>query len=133
MKVVYFADDIRIRILQMQVLLSPHIAEESEMKMDEYEAQLAEAERAIQADFIALHALPLDDSNTQLAKARSAFDEFQTVKSQILKLSRENTGIRAAKLALNEKRKAMLACQAALTSLERAVLDEPSLIPSGRQ
>lgn len=128
------AGDTRIGILRMQVVLLPHIAEESDKKMDEFEAQLAEDDRKVRANFAALSTLlpASDQSNMQTATSR--YGEFEKLRTQIIKLSRDNTDVRAVAIALNEKRKAMLACQDALVALEHAIRAEPvtTTIPSGR-
>jgi hypothetical protein len=63
--------------------------------------------------------------DADLAAARAAFDRFGELKRQILALSRENTNVRSLALSLNQKRKAMIECLAALGALRQAILDEP--------
>lgn len=134
LKVLQVASDARIAALRMQVLLLPHIAEESERKMDELEAQLAAEDQKLSDNIAALGKLlpPSDQSNMEIATARHA--EFEKLRSQIIKLSRENSGLKAVAIALNEKRKAMLACQDALVALQHAIQAEPvtTTIPAGR-
>lgn len=134
MQVLQHAADVRIGVLRTQVLLLPHIAEENDQKMDEFEAQLAAESHKVQEKMASLAALlpPSDQANIQ--KAASNYAEFEKVKSEIIKLSRKNTDLRAVAIALNEKRKAMLACQDALVALEHAIQSEPvtTTIPAGR-
>ena len=134
LQVLKLASDARIGALRMQVLLLPHIAEESDSKMDQFEQQLAGEDQKLRENFASLSALVPESEKPTIAVAISKFGEFDTLKAQIIKLSRANTDLKAVALALNEKRKAMLACQDALVALERAIQAEPvtTTIPSGR-
>lgn len=134
LQVLKLASDARISALRMQVLLLPHIAEESDSKMDQLEQQLAAEDQKLRENFASLSALVPESEKPTIAVAISKFGEFVTLKAQIIKLSRANTDLKAVALALNEKRKAMLACQDALVALERAIQAEPvtTTIPSGR-
>lgn len=134
LQVLKLASDARISALRMQVLLLPHIAEESDSKMDQLEQQLAAEDQKLRENFASLSALVPESEKPTIAVAISKFGEFDTLKAQIIKLSRANTDLKAVALALNEKRKAMLACQDALVALERAIQAEPvtTTIPSGR-
>lgn len=128
------ASDARVGALRMQVLLSPHIAEESDQKMDEFEAQLAVQDRMVREAFASLATLLPPNDQTNLSIAMSRYSDFEKLRAEIIKLSRANTDVRAFAIALNEKRKAMLACQDALVALEKAINAEPvtTTIPSGR-
>ena len=64
-----------------------------------------------------------DDAD--LAKAASSYARFSTIRTQILKLSRENTNVRSLAISLNQKRKVTLLCQDALNALKQAILEEP--------
>ncbi len=133
-EILKLVSEARISALRMQVLLLPHIAEENDRKMDDFEAQLALDAAKIQANFAALNALLPPSIKSNVATATSRYAEFEKLKTQILKLSRANTDLKAVAMALNEKRKAMLACQDALVALEQAIQAEPitTAIPSGR-
>jgi succinate dehydrogenase flavin-adding protein (antitoxin of CptAB toxin-antitoxin module) len=134
LQVVRLADEVRIGILRMQVLILPHIAEASDQKMDEFESQLSAEDRKVRENFAALSALLSKSDKSNIETTTLRYTEFQKLKSQIIKLSRQNTDVRAVAIALKEKRKAMLACQDALVALEHAIQAEPitSTIPSGR-
>ena len=110
--------------LQIQTLLAPHIAEESDRKMDELEARMTKEDRAVRKDLDGLAALPLFNGDTDLAAAASAYDKFSEIRTQILSLSRENTNVRSLAISLNQKRKIMLVCQDALSALQQAILQE---------
>lgn len=114
----------RIGALRIQVLLLPHIAEESADKMDDFESQIDREEQKIAENLASLSSLLRDGDASELAKSRALFAEFDGLRSQIIELSRKNTNVRSLSLALNERRQKMLAVQDALAELERAIETE---------
>src|SRR5580692_3872078 len=72
--VILLADDARISALRILALLPPHIAEESDQKMDEMEARMAGEDRAIRKDLADLAAINCPRwsmrSNKSLSSAR---------------------------------------------------------------
>jgi hypothetical protein len=109
--------------LRIQVLLPPHIAEESDQKMDELEALMRKEDQEVTKDLKALATL-LPGGNSDLEKATSSYSRFTELKTQILKFSRENTNVRSLSISLNEKRKVTVLCQDALAGLEKAIEEE---------
>jgi hypothetical protein len=128
-KVVRLIDDARIAALRLQALLPPHIAEESDQKMDKMEAEMTREDKEVRRSLDALAALPGLAGNPDLKAARASYAEFNQLRTQILKLSRENTNVRSLAISLNQKRKAMLICQDALAALEQAIQAEPIAAP----
>ena len=124
-QVIRRADDARIRTLRIQTLLAPHIAEESDPKMDELEAQMAKEDLEVRQDLESLVSLLKPGGNTDIETAASRYAQFRGIKAQILTLSRENTNVRSLALSLNQKRKVMLMCQDALVALQQAIQQEP--------
>ncbi|MGN6544708.1 MAG: MCP four helix bundle domain-containing protein [Aureliella sp.] len=118
------ADETRIAVLQIQVLLLPHIAEEDEKQMDELESQIAREDQKIEKNLDALTALLAQDDPSDVDQARALYADFKKTRAQIISLSRKNTNVRSIALALNEKRKAMLAVEDALGALRQAVESE---------
>lgn len=115
----------RISALKVQVLLPPHIAEESAREMDRLEAAMAaEARQAGQA-LERLAAIPGTVGDPDLAAARAAWATFLEVEARVLALSRENTNVTSLALSLHQQRKAMAVCVEALLALQQAVLEEP--------
>ncbi|HSY22837.1 MAG TPA: MCP four helix bundle domain-containing protein [Polyangiaceae bacterium] len=117
-----------ISVLRLQTLLPPHIAEESDRRMDEMEGRMAAEDARVHENLEALSALFKSDKlggDLELAKAQSAYATFGQIRTQIIALSRENTNVRSLSLSLNQKRKVMLACQAALIALQQGILAEP--------
>jgi hypothetical protein len=124
-KVTLLAFGAEISGLRIQTLLPPHIAEESDEKMDALEAQMAKEDVQVRKDLDGLAALPELRGDTDLATAASRYNQFTKIKTQILALSRENTNVRSLAISLNQKRKAMLLCLEALNALKQAILEEP--------
>ncbi len=115
----------RLGVLRIQGLLAPHVAEESDAKMDRLEAAMADEETRVRKDLDELAALPSFRGDADLAAATSSFVQYGGFKTRILALSRENTNVRSLALSLNQKRKAMVVCLDALDALRQAILDEP--------
>jgi hypothetical protein len=111
--------------LRLQTLIPPHIAEESDQKMDELEALMSKEDKQIRKNLDELTALPKLKQNADLATAVSSYARFGKIKTRILALSRENTNIKSLSISLNQKRKVMLLCQDTLNELQQAILDEP--------
>ncbi len=111
--------------LRIQTLLAPHIAEESDKKMDDLEALMAVDDARVRTSLDRLAALPKFGADPDLATARAAYAAFGKLRTQILALSRENTNVRSLSISLNQKRRVTQACQAALNALQEAILAEP--------
>jgi len=120
-KIILLADNARISALRIQTLLPPHIAEESDQKMDELEARMTREDLAIRKFLAGLAAIRGLAADQDLATAVARYEQFTEIRSQILKLSRENTNVRSLAISLNEKRRAMLLCQDALTGLQQEI------------
>jgi hypothetical protein len=115
----------RLAVLRIQALFAPHIAEESDAKMDQLEASMAREEAQFHQSLASLAGVPRLKGSADLAAAASSFARFSEVKARILSLSRENTNVRSLALSLNQKRKALQVCLDALGALRQAILDEP--------
>jgi hypothetical protein len=115
----------QVAALRIETLLPPHIAEASDTRMDEFESQMTQEDERVQNDLTGLGGLPKLRAESDLNTARLRYADFQTIKGQILTLSRENTNVRSLSISLNQKRKAMLSCQEVLTRLQSAILEEP--------
>jgi hypothetical protein len=115
----------RLGVLRIQALLAPHIAEESDAKMDQMEASMTQEENQIRKDLSGLAGLSKLASDPDLSAATSSFTQYSALKARILPLSRENTNVRSLALSLNQKRKAMIVCLDALNALKQEILSEP--------
>jgi hypothetical protein len=123
--VMLLAYGIEISGLRLQTLIPPHIAEESDQKMDKLEALMSREDKQIRKNLDELTALPKLNQNADLATAASNYSRFSKIKTKILALSRENTNIKSLSISLNQKRKVMLLCQDTLNRLQQAILNEP--------
>ncbi len=115
-----------VAALRVQAMLPPHIAEESDEKMDQMEAAMTHEEEEAQRDLDALLARPDLGGNAELRVATSSWARFRELKVQILALSRENTNVRSLTMSLDRKRKVMLMCQRALAALRDAIDEQPT-------
>lgn len=119
------ADGARLGVLRIQAALAPHIAEASDVKMDQLEAAMAQEEGQVRKDLAGLGALPTLGGDADLATAAASFARYAELKTRILALSRENTNVHSLAMSLGQKRKALVLCLDALDALKRAIFDEP--------
>jgi hypothetical protein len=110
--------------LRIQTLLAPHIAEESDKKMDELEAQMAREDQEVRKDLDALTAVEKLHGDPDLEAAADDYTRFSGVRRRILSLSRENTNVRSLAISLDQKRKALFLCEDLLSALQQAILAE---------
>jgi hypothetical protein len=125
-KVVRLAAGADAAMLRIQALLPPHIAEESDAKMDALEARMKAQDDQAQKDLKELATAASTGERAAVDIASASYATFTGLRQQILKLSRENTNVRSLQLSLNEKRKATLVCQDALETLTRILEEEPT-------
>lgn len=124
-QVMLLAYGIEISGLRLQTLIPPHIAEESDQKMDELEALMAKEDKQIRKNLDELTELRNLNQKANLATAVSSYAMFSKIKTQILAFSRENTNVKSLSISLNQKRKVMFLCQDTLNKLQQAILEEP--------
>ena len=113
-------------VLRLETRIAPHIAEQSDEKMDELEALMAKDDREVRAALDSLAARPDLRADPDLATARASYARFSEVRTQILALSRENTNVRSLAISLDQKRNAMMTCQDALYALQQEIAGEPA-------
>lgn len=126
-RVILLASLAQAAALRMQTLLPPHIAEENNDKMDALEALMTREDQKVRKALDGLSSLVKPTGNADFETVVSSYARLSKIRAQILELSRENTNVRSLHISLNQGRKAMFACQAALTSLEQAIQAEPAL------
>jgi hypothetical protein len=115
----------RIAAWRLLALIPPHIAEESDQKMDALEAQMTKEDRTVQQSLEELAALQVLADTADLKTATASYRRFGELRAQILKLSRENTNVRSLTISLSQKRNATALCESALAALQQAIQNEP--------
>jgi hypothetical protein len=124
-QIVPLAYGARLGVLRIQAQLAPHIAEESDAKMDQMEATMTQEETQIHQNLAGLAGLSKLASDPDLRAASTSYAQYGALKARILPLSRENSNVRSLALSLNQKRKAMTVCLDALNALKQEILSEP--------
>ena len=109
------ATEARVAAWRLLASLPPHIAEESDAKMDAMEAEMAKEDRQIRQSL----------AEVADPTATASYEKFSELRAQIIKLSRENTNVRSLTLSLTQKRNVTAECQAALAALQQAIQNEP--------
>jgi hypothetical protein len=115
----------RAAALRVETLLPPHIAEESDARMDALEAGMEDSAREARVALEELAVLDCLRADPDLELAAKCFAQFAEMQKQILALSRENTNVRSTAISLDAKRKAMFRCQESLDALQQAISKEP--------
>ncbi len=129
------ADGARIAAWRLQGALAPHIAEESDAKMTAMEAEMQTQDAIVQKNLNDLDSLDQEALKADLQTARSSYGRFSALRTQIVKLSRENTNVRSLALSLNEGQATATACRDALIALQDAIRGEdspPGPLPKAR-
>ena len=124
-KVAPLALGAEIGALRIDTLLAPHVAEESDAKMDELEARMAQQDQDVRRDLAELAALPALAGNADLATAAARYDRFSELRREILTLSRENTNVRSTTISLSRKRGLLKLSEDALAALQQAIEQGP--------
>ena len=109
------ATEARVGAWRLLASLPPHIAEESDAKMDAMEAEMTKEDQQVRRSLAEL-ADPV---------ATASYETFSELRARIIKLSRENTNVRSLTLSLTQKRNVTAACQDALAALQQAIQNEP--------
>jgi hypothetical protein len=116
-------------VLRIQSLLAPHIAEESDPKMDALEAQMSKEDEGVKRELAVLAGLPQLKANPDLAAAQQGYERHAGIRARILQLSRENTNVHSLSLTLDGNRlRAMSSCQDALAALRQEMVDEQPML-----
>lgn len=110
--------------LRIQAMLAPHIAEESDEKMNELEAAMAKQDETVRRALDELSRLDDLRGTADLATAAWSYSRWSELRKQILALSRANTNVLSTAMSLRMKRRAMLACHESLSALEEEILAE---------
>ena len=123
--VTLLATGAQIAALHIETLLAPHIAEESDKKMDQLEAQMTREDNVVSKDLGSLASIREFHGNQDLEIALSNWARFSEIRRSIIALSRENTNVQSLTISLGQKRKAFFLCQDILSTLQQTILEEP--------
>jgi hypothetical protein len=107
--------------LKMYNLHSAHIAEATDEKMDQIEAQMKGEEDKVADSFATLSGMVGAESQEALLQANTAFAEFVAVTSKVIHLSRINSNIKSMDLSFGKKRTIAAQCDAVLAALQETV------------
>lgn len=115
----------QIAALQIQTLLAPHIAEESDIKMDEMEKQMTKEDQEVRKDLGNLAEIQGFRNNPDLESTLSIYAQYNEIREKILALSHENTNVKSLSISLGQKHKVLFLCQDVLSALQQTILEEP--------
>jgi hypothetical protein len=107
--------------LKLYNLHSPHIAEATDEKMDQIEAQMKTEENKVADSFAALSNLAGAESLEALSKAKTAFTEFAAVTAEVIQLSRKNSNVKSMELSFGKKRRIAAQCDTVLAAFQETV------------
>jgi len=119
-----FAFGAQTSALRIQTLLAPHIAEESDKKMDELEELMAKDDQQVRNNLDGLVSLNKFRGDPDLKATISDYARFSEIRGRILALSRENTNVRSLAMSLGQKRKVFFLCQDILLTLQQTIQEE---------
>jgi len=108
-------------VREIQALQAPHIAEAEDAVMGRLEARMSASDTVARKALDELAAMIPPGSQSQLAAARTALDQFTKVNAEILVLSHRNTNVRSLALSLTEKPALVAACEERLRALSDAL------------
>ncbi len=113
--------------LRIQAQHAPHITEKTEARMNELEARMAASDKLVRSSLAALAALAGQAGQVRqtgqagVGPALAAYEDFQKVTTEVLRLSRQNTNVRSLALTLDRKTKALAMCEEVLTAMEEKI------------
>jgi len=107
--------------LKIYNLHSAHIAEASDEKMDQIEAQMKAEENEVVKSLDELAGIIGEERQEALAQAKAAYAEFMEVTAKVIALSRENSNIKSLELSLGRKRKIATQCDEVLATFQETV------------
>jgi hypothetical protein len=119
------ANSALVAALRIQTLLAPHIAEESDAKMDELEVQMTKEDQEVRKNMGSLSSIQDFHNDPDLKIALTSYNQFSEVRTRIIALSRENTNVHSLTISLGQKRKILFMCQEVLSTLQQTILEEP--------
>lgn len=110
-----------LAVREIQVLQAPHIAESSDDIMTTLEKEMTAREASAKQALAALGGLLDAKARPRVAEASAAFERFQALGREILKLSRRNSNVRSLELSVRQKPAVTAACDESLRVLQDAL------------
>jgi hypothetical protein len=107
--------------LKMYNLHSIHIAEATDEKMDQLEAQMKGEENKVTDSFTALSGIVGAEHLDAVSQAKTAFAEFVAMTAEVIQLSRKNSNIKSMELSFGKKRTIAAQCDAVLAAFQETV------------
>jgi hypothetical protein len=108
--------------LKIHYLHGPHIAEATDQRMDELEGEMRRLDLEVRASLEELSRfVEGTEQRNLLASAQAAYDDFQKVTAEVVKLSRQNSNVKSLQLSLGKKRVIAAQCEDILASLQEVV------------
>ena len=120
-KIEAIATRARTAVLEIQVLLAPHIAEPEDAVMTRLESEMDASASAAKKALDELRGALAPAVAPQLDIAGAALTRFLSVHAEIVKLSRRNSNVRSLALSLGRKRTVIAACETRLQAFETAL------------
>jgi hypothetical protein len=106
------------KILAMQ---APHIAEASDSRMDEMEREMAVCAKAAQDSLDAMQLMITEQGRETFLDALRAFHEFNATNTEVVRLSRINSNVKALALSMGQKRRVTARCEELLETLRETI------------
>lgn len=111
-----------VAMREIQVLQAPHIAAADDVVMERFEQKMRDRLAVIKDSLGAMEGSV--GTGTQMASARAAFERFEAIYEQIVKLSRRNSNVRSLELSLRQKPLLAARCDQNIAALQEALARE---------
>ena len=106
----------QLAVREIEVLQAPHIAEAKNPEMDHLEQEMAARQKVAREALSTMEKSARPQDRPSLDAAKAAFDSFDTLSRQLIKLSRRNTNVRSLELAISQKPPLTTACDESLAA-----------------
>lgn len=113
-----------LAIREIQVRHAPHIPERDDAVMARLEEQMTRLDGKARAALTSLRELSSATTARPASDALAALDEFKSITTEIVKLSRRNTNVLSLELALRDKPRLAAACDERLQALRAELAKE---------
>jgi hypothetical protein len=105
----------------LQALQAPHIIEANDATMTAMEEQMNRAEAEVRAGLTELSQLAGPGRQASVREAAETFDRFAAAHREVIRLSRQNSNVRALALTLGRKRTLTARCEEQLRAIQAAL------------